>query len=106
MVQNIILMANGEGGSVFNIVIMVAMFAVMYFFFIRPQNQKQKEQNNFEKGLKNGDKIVTQSGLFGKISKIEEDTLLIETESGSRLRILKSAVSAEWSKKYSVEKSA
>jgi preprotein translocase subunit YajC len=106
MINTIILMANGDGGSIINIVIMVAMFAVMYFFFIRPQNQKQKEQNTFESGIKIGDKIVTQSGMFGKISKIDDDSLLLETESGSRIRILKSAISAEWSKKYNIEKSS
>mgnify|MGYP006145305413 CR=1 FL=1 len=74
----------------------VLMFAVIYFFMIRPQVKKQKQEKEFESNLKVGDKIITRSGLHAKIAEINDTTLIIETMAG-KLKVEKSAVSMELS---------
>lgn len=75
-----------------NIVLLVGMIVVMYFFMIRPQMKKQKELKKFRENLSVGDKVVTIGGIHGKILAIDESTILISAESG-KLRLDKSAIS-------------
>jgi preprotein translocase subunit YajC len=70
------------------------MFVVIYFFMIRPQQRKIKQEKEFEGGLKVGDKIITKSGFHGKIVEMAETTVVIETMSG-KLKIERSAISLE-----------
>jgi preprotein translocase subunit YajC len=70
------------------------MFVVIYFFMIRPQQKKLKQEKEFEAALKVGDKIITKSGFHGKISELAETTVVIETMSG-KLKIERSAISLE-----------
>ena len=70
----------------------------MYFLMIRPQQKKQKLEKEFEKELKVGDRIITKSGIHGKIAEMAEDTLVIETMAG-KLKMERSAISLELSKK-------
>jgi preprotein translocase subunit YajC len=72
----------------------VLMFVVIYFFMIRPQQKKIKQEKQFEASLKVGDKIVTKSGLHGRISELAETTVIIETMSG-KLKMERSALSLE-----------
>ena len=75
-----------------NIVMVVLMLVVFYFFMIRPQMKKQKELKKFREGLSVGDKIVTIGGVHGKILEVAESTILIGVDSG-KMRIDKSAIS-------------
>ena len=75
------------------LVMIVLMIGVFYFFMIRPQMKKQKELKKFREGLKAGDKIVTIGGIHGKILEISDATVLIQSE-GTKLRLEKSAVSS------------
>jgi preprotein translocase subunit YajC len=68
---------------------------VMYFFFIRPQAKKQKEQNKFINELTKGSEVVTASGIIGKIVKIDEKEVTILVDQKSQIRILKTLVSKE-----------
>ncbi len=61
---------------------------------IRPQQKKMKQEKEFEAGLKVGDKIITKSGLHGKVSELAETTVVIETMSG-KLKMERSAISLE-----------
>ncbi|SEO76581.1 protein translocase subunit yajC [Flavobacterium sp. CF108] len=72
------------------------MFVVIYFFMIRPQQKRAKNEKEFESGLKVGDKIVTKSGFHGKIAELAETTVVIETMSG-KLKLERSAISLELS---------
>ncbi len=81
-----------------NILPYVAMIAVFYFLMIRPQQKRAKTERTFESNLKVGDKIVTKSGIHGKISELSETTIVIETMSG-KLKMERSAISMEMSAK-------
>lgn len=83
----------GEGGM--TIIMFGLMFLVFYFFMIRPQMKKAKEEKKFRAELKKGDKIVTIGGIHGKIAEVKETTLLIEVGEGTKLKIEKTAVSKD-----------
>ena len=72
---------------------------VFYFFMIRPQTKKMKDQRNFIEGIKKGDKVVTIGGIHGKIAEINDDTYMLEIENGVKMKIDKVSVSLEASKK-------
>ncbi len=74
----------------------ILMFVVIYFFMIRPQQKKAKQEKQFESDLKAGDKIITKSGIHGKIAELAETTVVIETMSG-KLKMERSAISMEMS---------
>jgi preprotein translocase subunit YajC len=75
-----------------------AIFAVFYFFFIRPQSQKAKEAKKFLEEIKKGDKVVTTNGIHGIIDKIDDTTFLVEVDKGVKIRIEKSGISADITK--------
>ena len=72
----------------------ILMFVVIYFFMIRQQQKKIKQEKEFESGLKVGDKIITKSGFHGKIAELTDTSAVIETMSG-KLKIERSAISLE-----------
>jgi len=72
------------------------MFVVIYFFMIRPQQKRAKQEKEFESALKVGDKIITKSGLHGKVAELSEGTVVIETMAG-KLKMERSAISMEMS---------
>jgi len=72
------------------------MFVVIYFFMIRLQQKRAKQEKEFESALKVGDKIITKSGLHGKIAEVAETTVVIETMAG-KLKMERSAISMEMS---------
>ena len=69
------------------------IFAVMYFFMIRPQIKKQKAENQYRAKLKMGDKIITIGGIHGKIIELGNTSVVIEVHGGTKIKVLKSAVS-------------
>lgn len=72
------------------------MFVVLYFFMIRPQQKRAKNEKEFESALKVGDKIITKSGIHGKISELSDSTVVIETMAG-KLKMERSSISMEMS---------
>jgi len=85
----------GEGGS--NPWMLVLMFALMggamYFFSIRPQRKRQKEEQAMREQLEIGDEITTLGGILGRVVTIKEDSLIIETGADrTRIRILRTAI--------------
>ena len=84
-----------QGGSGFlTIGLLVVMFVVFYFFGIRPQKKQEKETAAMRNALQVGDEITTIGGIIGKIVSIKDETCVIETtRGGTKIRILKSAVS-------------
>lgn len=93
-----ILMAqpNGQGGSGMSTLLMLgAMAIVFYFFMIRPQLRKQKEQKQFRESLKTGDAVVTIGGIHGKIAALHDTTITLKTEGGT-MKVEKSAIIADF----------
>ncbi|MFL9843634.1 preprotein translocase subunit YajC [Flavobacterium rhizosphaerae] len=76
----------------------ILLVIIFYFFMIRPQQKRVKQEKEFESTLKVGDKIITKSGIHGRISELANDTVVIETMAG-RLKMERSAISLELSKK-------
>ena len=68
------------------IITLVLMFAVLYFFMIRPENKRKKDAQNLRDSLKVGDVITTIGGIVGTICKVDESTVVIET-GADRVRI-------------------
>ncbi len=101
--MNVILMAPPAAGSnpnpVMQFLPLILIAIVFYFFMIRPQTKKMKDQKNFIEAIKKGDKVVTIGGIHGKIADINEDTYLLEIENGVKMKIDKVSVSLEASKK-------
>jgi len=74
------------------------MFVIIYFFMIRPQQTRMKKEKAFESELKVGDKIVTKSGIHGRIAELGEGTMVLETMAG-KIKMERSAISMELSAK-------
>jgi len=95
---NVMLLAAGDpkqGGSI-QLVLMGGIIVVFWFFMIRPQAKKAKEQKKFIDELQKGAKIVTNAGIHATIFRVNDDgTLQIEVNPGSYLKIEKSAISMD-----------
>jgi preprotein translocase subunit YajC len=85
----------GGGSSLSFIIMMVAIFAIMYFFMIRPQNKKQKEIMNFRKNLEVGQSVVTAGGIYGKIKELEDNVVVLEIAAGVKIRIDRNSIFAD-----------
>ncbi|MBX2914077.1 MAG: preprotein translocase subunit YajC [Cyclobacteriaceae bacterium] len=108
MIYSILVQAQTPGGSglTTQLLFMGALIAVFYFFMIRPQQKKAKDQKKFTEEIKRGDYVVTIGGLHGRVAEIEDDTFIIEVERGGRLKYSKSAVSMESTKAAAGKKPA
>ncbi len=81
------------GGSIGSILIIIAMFVVLYFLMIRPQKKQEKEVANMRNNIQVGDEISTIGGIIGKVISIKEETLMIETgHDRTKIRIHRWAV--------------
>ena len=76
------------------IVMLVGIFVVFYFFMIRPQQKKQKEAKTFRESLKKGDSVVTVGGIHGKITSVEDTVVVLDVDRGTKLTFDKSSISA------------
>lgn len=85
--------ANGES-TWMSLLPLFLILVVFYFFFIRPQTKKSKEQKKFREALKKGDKIITIGGVHGKVNDVKETTLVIEIADNVRVTVEKNAVVA------------
>ncbi len=77
---------------------LILMFVVIYFLMIRPQQKRQKLEKEFERNIKVGDRIITKSGLHGRIAELADDSVILETMAG-KLKMERSAISLELSQK-------
>jgi preprotein translocase subunit YajC len=92
-----ILLQVGGGMATGQIITMVLIIVVFYFFMIRPQVNKQKDQKKYVEELKKGDRIVTNAGIHGRIIDMNDTTFLVEIENG-KMRVDKAAISLDASK--------
>ncbi|MDL2256791.1 preprotein translocase subunit YajC [Bacteroidales bacterium OttesenSCG-928-I14] len=83
-------MMGGAGGWI----MIIALFAIMYFFMIRPQQKKQKEINKMREALKPGDQVVTSGGVYGTLKNINDTTYTIEIAKDTQIKVDKASVFA------------
>lgn len=84
--------AAAGGGLIGSLMLPVAMIAIFYFLLIRPQQQRAKKHKAVLEALKKGDKVVTNGGLIGKITKAEDHELTIDTGEGNKVRVVRSMI--------------
>lgn len=96
----LIVLQESAGPGIINLVFLGGILLVMYFFFMRPQIKKQKEQNSFLDNLKKGDEIVTSSGIIGRISKMEVKDITLQIDQKTFVKILPIAISKEMTDQY------
>ncbi|MDD7193888.1 MAG: preprotein translocase subunit YajC [Oscillospiraceae bacterium] len=83
-----------QGNPMSMIIMMVALFAIMYFVMIRPQKKKQKEEQTMRDSVQVGDEITTIGGIVGRVVTVKEDSLIIETGADrNKMKIMRWAVS-------------
>lgn len=92
--NTILLQAQGQGGGMGMIIMLVVLFAIMYFFMIRPQNKKQKEIQKFRNELTVGQEVVTIGGVYGTIKSIDEvaNAVTLEVATGVKIIFAKEAI--------------
>lgn len=93
---NVILAQAQPGGSqamIYQVIMWVGIIGVFYFFMIRPQQKKAREQKELLAGIKKGDEVVTIGGMHGKVFLVEETTVTLDLDKGVKLTFDKSAVS-------------
>ncbi|MDX1617863.1 MAG: preprotein translocase subunit YajC [Balneolaceae bacterium] len=88
----LLLMGSPEDAGWMNLVFIGLIFAVFYFFIIRPQSQKQKEIQEKVSKLEKGDKIVTSGGIIAQVTTVDDDTVLAEVDSGVKVRFTKNSI--------------
>lgn len=102
MFTNILLQAGAQpGGGMGSLFIMVGMIVVMYFFMIRPQQKRAKEQKAFAEKMTTGEKVVTNSGIHGRITRENADgTLSLEIDKNTTITIERQSVSMEMTQAF------
>ena len=94
--QTILLQAGApDGGMLPQLLMFGAIILVFYFFMIRPQQKKMRDQKKFREELTKGMTVVTIGGLHGKLVSLEDETVVVEVDKGIRLTFDKTAISME-----------
>jgi preprotein translocase subunit YajC len=96
--------AAGGSGILGQVFLFGSIILIMYFFMIRPQQKKQKDSKKFIEEIKKGDEVVTIGGLHGKVSSVEGDAVMLELDRGLKVKVEKSAISLDFSKKTETKK--
>lgn len=97
--------ASAGAGSMHNYILLGGIMLVFYFFMIRPQRRRQKDQRTFLENLKKGTSVVTIGGIHGKIYEAADDTVILEVDGkGTKITVSKSAISIDSTQKYTPKK--
>lgn len=95
MLQTIFLQASGSG-SFITMLFPFLILIVFWFFIIRPQMTRQKEQQKFVDNLREGQEVVTNAGIIGKVTKIEGNVVRIMVDEKTFMRVLKASIAGEF----------
>ncbi|HQV01209.1 MAG: preprotein translocase subunit YajC [Bacteroidia bacterium] len=95
-----ILLQADSGSPYSNLIMMASVVAIMYFFMIRPQMKKAKDEKKFIESIEKGSKVVTLGGIHGKIVEMNDNTIMLEVDKNVTLKVEKKAISAEATKAY------
>ena len=96
------------GGSDFMISLFpfIALFAIMYFLVLRPQQRRVKEHQNMVANVRRGDTVVTSGGIIGKVAKVDDVEIQVEVAEGVKIRVVKSTLAEVRSKSEPVPANA
>jgi preprotein translocase subunit YajC len=83
-----------QNAGIMQLALMVGLFVMFYFIAIRPQRKRQKELADLVANLAKGDEVVTNSGILGKISKLDDNYLVLQVAEGVELKFQKGAIHA------------
>ena len=88
-----------EGNAIAQFIPLILIFAIMYFLLIRPQQKKMKEHQNMVEALRRGDRVVTQGGIVGKVTKVKEgNEIEVEIAEGVKVNVIKTTIAQVISK--------
>jgi len=83
----------GAGSAFASFIPLILIFAIMYFLLIRPQQKKLKEHKAMIEALRRGDQVVTQGGVVGKVTKVQEDGMVeVEIAEGVKVKVIKGTI--------------
>jgi preprotein translocase subunit YajC len=88
-------LSGSNTSMIYNVLLWVGIIGIFYFFMIRPQQKKQKDQKSFIENLKKGDSVVTIGGLHGKIASVDGATITLEVDRGVKMTFEKTSISRE-----------
>jgi preprotein translocase subunit YajC len=80
------------GGLIEMLILPIGMLAIFYFLLIRPQNNRMKKHRAMLAAMKKGDTVVTQGGVIGRIFRLGDDEVTIDTGEGGKLRIMRGMI--------------
>ena len=83
-----------QGGEMFQIVFLIGLFVLFYFIAIRPQRKRQKEHAEMVSGLNKGDEVITSSGILGKITRLEDNFVVLQVADNVELKFQRSYIGA------------
>lgn len=84
--------ADPGGGLLMQLMLPIGMIVIFYFLLIRPQNNRMKKHRAMLAAMKKGDTVITQGGVIGRIFKISDDEVTIDTGEGGKLRIVRAMI--------------
>ena len=88
--------ATASGGFDWTFVIfIVIIMAAFYFFMIRPQSSRKKQQQRLLSELKPGDQVITTAGIYGEIDSVDQDSVVLRVEGGSKIRVAIQAITGK-----------
>lgn len=82
----------GDGNPLSSVVVMAVIFSIFYLVLILPMRNKQRKLEDLVKGLKAGDKVIVNPGIFGTIVGVEEDAFQVRVDDKTKIKVLKTAV--------------
>ena len=90
--------AGGAGAGLTSFIPLILIFAIMYFLMIRPQQKKIKEHKAMVEALRRGDKVITQGGIIGKVTKVKDGEAEVEIAPGVKVNVVQSTIQSVISK--------
>jgi preprotein translocase subunit YajC len=97
---------SSSGGGTTSLLFLGMFVLILYFFMIRPQAKKAKEQKSFIDSIEKGQRVVTSGGIHGRIAQVDDRTVLIEVDKNVKIRVERSMISVDFSKSQVDEPSA
>lgn len=77
------------------VIFLVLLFVMFYFLIIRPQRKRQQDQQSLISSLKPGDRVITIGGIYGEVTSIDEDSVVLKLESDALLRMAKNGIASK-----------